>query len=228
MKTVLITGANRGIGQQTAQELSGSGCRVYLGSRSAKTNGKPVREIQGEAFWIAMDVSESKSIVKAANWLGKTEDKLDVLINNAGIYPDEGATITNISRAQMAATFQTNVFGAIEVTQALLPLLRRTDEAHVINVSSGYGQLSGLSADVPSYSLSKLSLNGVTLMLADKLSANDISVNSIDPGWVRTDMGGRNASRSVAEGAAGIVWLAIQAPHEITGKFFRDGQEIEW
>jgi NAD(P)-dependent dehydrogenase (short-subunit alcohol dehydrogenase family) len=98
----------------------------------------------------------------------------------------------------------------------------------VINVSSGYGQLHGLSANVPSYSLSKLALNGVTLMLADKLKAEGISVNSVDPGWVRTDMGGRYASRSVAEGAAGILWLAAKAPHEVTGRFFRDGHEIDW
>ena len=228
MKTVLITGANRGIGRQTAQELSGMGFRVYLGSRTAKTNGEPVQEIKGKAFWIRMDVSETKSIGQAANWLAKTEDKLDILINNAGIYPDKGASITNISRAQMVATFQTNVFGAIEVTQALLPLLRRSQAARVINVSSGYGKLSGLSASVPSYCLSKLALNGVTLIFADKLRADGISVNSVDPGWVRTDMGGKNASRSVAEGAAGIVWLADEAPQHITGKFFHDGQEIEW
>lgn len=184
MKTVLITGANRGIGWQTAQELSGMGFRVYVGSRTAKANGEPVREIKGEAFWIRMDVSGTKTIGLAANWLAKSEDKLDVLINNAAIYPDGGASITTISRAQMNTTFQSNVFGVIEVTQALLPLLRRSQAARVINVSSGYGQLKGLSANVPSYCLSKLSLNGVTLMLADNLRADGISVNSVDPGWV--------------------------------------------
>ncbi len=228
MKTVLITGANRGIGRQTAQELSCKGCRVYLGSRSVKANGEPVRDIRGETFWISLDVSESKSIGQAANWLAKSEGQLDVLINNAGIYPDDGASITNITRAQLVETFQTNTFGAIEVTQALLPLLRNSPAARVINVSSGYGQLSGLSAHVPSYSLSKLTLNGVTLIFADKLRVDGIAVNSVDPGWVRTDMGGQNASRSVADGAAGIVWLALEAPHELTGRFFRDSREFEW
>ncbi len=228
MKTALITGANRGIGRQTAHELSGKGYRVYLGSRTVKANGEPVRDIKGEKFWVSLDVSESNSIGEAANWLAKSEDQLDVLINNAGIYPDGEASITNISRAQLVATFQTNTFGAIEVTQALLPLLRRSAAARVINVSSGYGQISGLSANVPSYSLSKLALNGVTVILADKLRAAGIAVNSVDPGWVRADMGSKSASRSVAEGAAGIVWLAVEAPQQLTGRFFRDGQEIEW
>ncbi len=228
MKTVLITGANRGIGWQTAQELSGKGWRVYLGSRAAKANGESVRDIKGETFWISLDVSESKSIGQAANWLAKSEDQLDVLINNAGIYPDDGVSITNISRAQLVETFQTNTFGAIEVTQAFLPLLRNSQAARVINVSSGYGQLSGLSAKVPSYSLSKLALNGVTVILADKLRADGIAVNSVDPGWVRTDMGGRHASRSLADGATGIVWLTVEAPQQLTGMFFYDGQEIEW
>lgn len=228
MKIVLITGANRGIGWQTAHELSGKGYRVYLGTRDAKANGETVEDIKGEAFWITIDVSDSDGIGEAAKWLTQQESALDVLINNAGILPDEGLSITTISRNQLVTTFQTNTFGPIEVTQTFLPLLRRSEAARVVNVSSGYGQLEGLSADVPSYCLSKLTLNGVTLMLADKLKADGISVNSVCPGWVRTDMGGSSAPRSVKEGAAGIVWLAGEAPHELTGKFFRDRQEIEW
>jgi NAD(P)-dependent dehydrogenase (short-subunit alcohol dehydrogenase family) len=175
-----------------------------------------------------MDVSDSQSIRKAAMWLAEREPTLDVLINNAGIYPDGRHSILNISRDQLGETFQTNTFGPIEVTQTFLPLLRKSTAARVINVSSGYGQLDGLSAQVPSYCLSKLALNGVTLMMADMLKADSIAVNSIDPGWVRTRMGGSSATRSVSEGAAGIVWLASRAPHEWTGRFFRDGQPIEW
>jgi NAD(P)-dependent dehydrogenase (short-subunit alcohol dehydrogenase family) len=228
MKTVLITGANRGMGRQTGRELSGNGYRVYLGTRSPEANGEIVKDIKGETFWITIDVSESESIRRASKWLAERETTLDVLINNAGIFPDKQRSITNISRNQLVATFQINTFGPIEVTQAFLELLRKSGAARVINLSSGYGQLNGLSADVPSYCLSKLALNGVTLMMADKLKADRIAVNSVDPGWVRTDMGGRNASRKVEEGAAGIVWLASEAPHELTGRFFRDGQEIEW
>lgn len=228
MKTVLITGASRGMGRLAARELSGSGYRVYCGTRDANANGKAVKEVTGEAFWITIDVADSQGINAAAKWLTERESALDVLINNAGIFPDKGISITNISRDQLVATFQTNTFGPIEVTQAFLALLRRSEAARVINLSSGYGQLDGLSADVPGYCLSKLALNGVTLMLADALKADRIAVNSVDPGWVRTDMGGSSATRSVVEGAAGIVWLASQAPYEMTGRFFRDGQSIEW
>ena len=228
MKTVLVTGASRGIGRQTATEVCAKGYRVYFGTRDAGLNGGTITEVEGQAFWITIDVSDSESISHAQNWLAERESALDVLINNAGIYPDEGVRITTISRDQLAATFQTNTFGPLEVTQAFLPLLRRSEAARVINVSSGYGQLKGLSADVPSYCLSKLALNGVTLMMADKLTADRIAVNSVDPGWVRTDMGGSSAPRSVKDGAAGIVWLASEARHDLTGRFFHDGQEIEW
>jgi NAD(P)-dependent dehydrogenase (short-subunit alcohol dehydrogenase family) len=123
---------------------------------------------------------------------------------------------------------QTNTFGPLEVTQAFLPYLRQAADARVINVSSGYGQLEGLSPDVPSYCLSKLALNGLTIMLAEALQAGHIAVNSMCPGWVRTDMGGPNATRSVAEGADTAVWLADEAPRDLTGKFFRDRREIPW
>ena len=114
------------------------------------------------------------------------------------------------------------------MTQAFLPFLRCSTDGRVINVSSGYGQLEGLSPEAHSYCLSKLALNGLTIMLAQALNADGIAVNSMCPGWVRTDMGGPNASRSVEEGADTAVWLADQAPHEFTGKFFRDRKEITW
>ena len=114
------------------------------------------------------------------------------------------------------------------MTQAFLPYLRKCDAARVVNVSSGYGQLQGLSPDVPSYCLSKLALNGVTLMLAPALRGDGIAVNSMCPGWVRTDMGGSNATLSVEEGADTAVWLADEAMHELTGKFFRNRREIPW
>jgi NAD(P)-dependent dehydrogenase (short-subunit alcohol dehydrogenase family) len=155
-------------------------------------------------------------------------DHLDVLINNAGIYQDRGVDILRVSRDRLVQTFQTNTFGAVEVTQAFLPYLRQSRTGRVINVSSGYGQLEGLAPDVPSYCLSKLALTGVTIMLAQALQGDGIAVNSMCPGWVRTEMGGPNASRSVEEGADTAVWLASEAPHQLTGHFFRDRQEIPW
>jgi len=151
-----------------------------------------------------------------------------VLINNAGIYPDEGVSILTASRELMMGTLETNTLGALETTQAFLPFLKKAAPARIINLSSGYGQIEGLSANAPSYCLSKLALDGVTIMLAQALKAERIAVNAMCPGWVKTDMGGASAPRSVAEGADTAVWLASEADPQVTGKMFRDRKEIPW
>jgi NAD(P)-dependent dehydrogenase (short-subunit alcohol dehydrogenase family) len=230
-RVALITGANRGIGLETARQLSRRSFQVIIGARDLTGGRRAVETIQaegGQATFLPLDVSSSDSIRTAAREFAGVAGHLDVLIHNAGVYPDKGLTILNISRDRIDQTFQTNTFGPLEVTQAFLPYLRKAAAARVINVSSGYGQLDGLSPDVPSYCLSKLALNGLTIMLAKALQADRIAVNSMCPGWVRTDMGGPNASRSVEQGADTAVWLADEAPQELTGRFFRDRKEIPW
>lgn len=229
MKTVLITGANRGIGFETARQLAGRGFHVVIGARSEEDGQKAVRQLNGreKVSLLVVDVSDSKSIAAAASKFSSI-GQLDVLINNAGIYPDEGLSILTISRGQMVGTLQTNTFGPLEMTQAFLPYLKKSRTGRVINVSSGLGQLDGLSANIPSYCLSKFALNGVTIMLSQALKEHGIAVNSMCPGWVRTDMGGPSASRSVEEGADTAVWLAAEADQNLTGKIFRDRKEIPW
>ena len=229
MKTVLITGANRGIGFETARQLAGRGHHVVIGVRSEQRGQKALSELNGagKVSLLVLDVSDSKSIAAAASRFAPI-GQLDVLINNAGIYPDEGLSVLTISREQIVSTFQTNTFGPLEMTRAFLPHLKKSSAARVINMSSGYGQLEGLSANVPSYCLSKMTLNGITIMLAEALKDHRIAVNSMCPGWVRTDMGGSTAPRSVAEGADTAVWLASEADQKLTGKFFRDRKEIPW
>ncbi|MEO0408841.1 MAG: SDR family NAD(P)-dependent oxidoreductase, partial [Cyanobacteria bacterium P01_A01_bin.135] len=148
--------------------------------------------------------------------------------NNAGIYPDGNATILTISRDLLTHTLNVNTFGTIHVTQALLPLLEAAGGARVINYSSGYGQLDGLSAGVPSYCLSKLAVNGATIMLADALRPKGIVVNAVDPGWVSTDMGGASAPRTPEQGADTAVWLATEAPKSETGKLWRDRKPVSY
>jgi NAD(P)-dependent dehydrogenase (short-subunit alcohol dehydrogenase family) len=228
---VLITGSNRGIGLETARQLARRGFHVVMAARDQQKGRHAAEAIQkedGKTTFLSLDVSSKESIQNAASEFAAISPHLDVLICNAGIYPDEGVSILTVSREQMVETLQTNTFGPLDVTQAFLPFLRRAAGARVINVSSGYGQLEGLSADVPSYCLSKLALNGLTIMLAAALEADGISVNSMCPGWVRTDMGGPNATRSVEEGADTAVWLADEASHKLTGKFFRSRKEIPW
>jgi NAD(P)-dependent dehydrogenase (short-subunit alcohol dehydrogenase family) len=229
-RTVLVTGANRGIGREMARQLARRGFGVFLGARDAAGGREAAAALQadGKVEFLALDVSDSASIRAAAQEFGGRAGRLDVLINNAGIYPDRGTDILAVSREVLARTLQTNTFGPVEVTQAFLPYLRRSSAARVINVSSGYGQLDGLSPEVPSYCLSKLALNGVTLLLARALQTDGIAVNSMCPGWVRTSMGGPNADRSVEEGADTGVWLVADAPQELTGRFFRDRREIPW
>jgi len=232
MRTVaLITGATRGIGLEIARQLARRGLHVVIGARRLADGEKAAAMIRGhggEATVLPIDVSDSASIQAATEAFSRLAERLDVLVNNAGIYPDRDISILTVSRDQLTTTFQTNTFGPVIVTQAFLPFLRKASQARIINVSSGYGALEELSPEVPSYCLSKLALNGVTLMLARALQGDRIAVNSMCPGWVRTEMGGPTAPRSVEEGADTAVWLATEAPLELTGKFFRDRKEISW
>ena len=229
--TVLITGGNRGIGMETARQLAAKGFQVFIGARNFEAGQKAAASLKksgGQVSAIQIDVADSASIKNAAAELARHVQQLDVLINNAGIYPDEGMNILNITREQLVTTFQTNTFGPIAVVQAFLPLLRKARNGRIINLSSGLGQLDGMSSGIPSYSLSKLAVNGVTILLASALKGEGITVNSMCPGWVRTDMGGASAPRSVEQGADTAVWLASEASADLTGKFFRDRKEIPW
>src|SRR5881394_845909 len=230
MKTVLVTGANKGIGREVAQQLAAKGFHVFVGARNAKAGRKAVEEIAkqgGTATFLEIDVGDNDSVTSAARELSNGEDHLDVLVNNAGIIVDGDDAILEISDELFRNTLETNTLGPLRVTRAFAALLRKSKEPRVINVSSGGGQLTG-GADgwAPAYCISKTALNGVTVQLAAALP--NFAVNSVCPGWVRTDMGGSNATRSVAEGASGIVWLAAEAPQDQTGKFFRDRKVIPW
>jgi NAD(P)-dependent dehydrogenase (short-subunit alcohol dehydrogenase family) len=230
MKTALITGANRGIGREVARQLGAKGFHVFVGARNAKAGRKAAAEIAkegGKATFLEIDVSDNKSVTAAAREFSKIADHLDVLVNNAGIMLDGDDAVLKISDDILRETFETNTLGSLRVTRAFLALLTNSEAPRVINVSSGGGQLTG-GADgwAPAYCISKTALNGVTVQLAAALPK--FAVNSVCPGWVRTEMGGENASRSVEEGADTIVWLASEAPQDLTGKFLRDRKEIPW
>jgi NAD(P)-dependent dehydrogenase (short-subunit alcohol dehydrogenase family) len=230
MKTALITGANKGIGYEVACELAGKGFHVFVGARNRDAGRKAVEQIAkkgGKATFLEIDVADNASVTTAAGEFAKTADHLDVLVNNAGIIVDGDDAILESSDDLLRKTLETNTLGALRVTRAFVPLLRKSKAPRVINVSSGGGQLTG-GADgwSPAYCISKTALNGVTSQLAAALPK--FAVNSVCPGWVRTDMGGQGASRSVEEGADTIVWLAADAPQKITAKFLRDRKELPW
>lgn len=149
-----------------------------------------------------------------------------MLVNNAAILLDEGGTILTLDPATFESTMRTNVLGALLVTQAVAPLLRRAPSPRVVNVSSGAGQISTMTTYAPLYSISKAALNAATVLLAAALPK--ARVNCVDPGWVRTDMGGPNATRSVEQGAETIIWLATLPDRGPTGGFFHDRKRIDW
>ncbi|MEM9512844.1 MAG: SDR family NAD(P)-dependent oxidoreductase [Cyanobacteria bacterium P01_E01_bin.48] len=225
-KRVLVTGGNRGIGFAIASGLLELGCEVIISARSLDRAKQAAELLPEAAIPIALDTSDDRTIEHAAETLGQSFDRLDVLINNAGVYPDENINILTISREVLDVGMQINTFGTIRLIQACLPLLEKSQDARIINVSSGMGALDGLTTTAPSYCLSKLALNGTTLMLAQSLSSKGIVVNAMCPGWVKTDMGGASAPRSPEQGADTAIWLATEAPRAKTGKFWRDREEI--
>jgi NAD(P)-dependent dehydrogenase (short-subunit alcohol dehydrogenase family) len=226
-KIALVTGANKGIGLEVARQLAGKGFHVFVGARNETAGRAAAKKIGETATFLKLDVSEETSVRKAAADLAKQIDHLDVLVNNAGIIVDGDDAILKTTVTQIEETFRTNTIGPLIVAQAFHSLLVKSKTPRIVNVSSGGGQLDG-GADgwAPAYCISKTALNGVTSQLAAALPK--FAVNSVCPGWVRTDMGGANATRSVEQGAAGVVWLAANAPHNESGKFWRDGKVIPW
>ncbi len=228
-RTALVTGANKGIGFEVVRELARLGLRVFLGARDVKAGRAAVEKLEAgdDVVFVELDITKPANIRRAAEEVARQSDRLDVLINNAGILLDEDKDALTITPEIFETTLRTNTLGPWLVTQAFVPLLQKSREARVINVSSGGGQLDG-GADgwAPAYCVSKTALNGVTVQLAAALPK--VAVNCVCPGWVRTEMGGENADRSVAEGAATIVWLATDAPHDLTGKFVKDRKVIPW
>jgi NAD(P)-dependent dehydrogenase (short-subunit alcohol dehydrogenase family) len=228
-KTALVTGANKGIGFEVARQLARQGIRVFLGARNEKAGRAAAEKLsaEGDVIFLKIDISDADSIRAAIEELSRHADRLDVLVNNAGILLDEDKSALTITPDIFETTLRTNTLGPWLVAQAFAPLLKKSAAPRIVNVSSGGGQLDG-GADgwAPGYCVSKTALNGVTVQLAAALPK--CAVNSVCPGWVRTEMGGENADRSVGEGAATIVWLAAEAPHDLTGKFVKDRKVIPW
>ena len=240
-RIALVTGANKGIGFEVARQLARKGFHVFIGARNEEAGKAAAQKLNREAeeehsrentrrgavTALMIDVSKPESIRRAAEEFSRTSDRLDALVNNAGILLDNDKEILTTTPEIFESTLRTNTLGALLVSQAFVPFLRKSDAPRIVNVSSGGGQLTdGADGWAPAYCISKTALNGVTSQLAAALPK--FAVNSVCPGWVRTDMGGSNATRSVLEGAAGVVWLAVDAPQNETGKFWRDRKVIPW
>lgn len=239
-KTVLITGANKSIGFETAKQLLQQGYKVFIGSRSAERGQKAVHELKNTGFEdveaIALEVTDATSISHAVKELSGKVPQLDVLINNAGIpgsYPQDGS---NVTQENLKAVFETNFFAIVAVTQAFLPLLKESDAPRIVNVSSDLGSL-GLNTDTASkhyevklaaYNSSKAALNMYTVVLAYELRDTNFKVNSVNPGYTATDFNNHTGYKTVEEAAVPIVKHAMIGDDGPTGKFFSDYGETPW
>lgn len=231
MKTALITGGNRGIGLEVARQLAEKDFHVFVGARNREAGERAAVLLQRDGRridFVALDVANEESIHKAVQELTRRTDHLDVLVNNAAILEDEDLSVFEISAAVLQKTLTINTMAPFLIAQAFAPLLMKSEGGRIINVSSGAGSLSEMGTYAPAYSISKAALNAVTVQLSAALRSRGIAVNSVCPGWVRTVMGGRHAPRSVEVGAETIVWLASQAPQNLTGQFLRDRKVIAW
>ncbi len=236
-KVALVTGANRGIGLEVARQLAQAGLKVVLTCRDDKKGKQAQQELASAGLAVDMrtlDVTSADSVRDLALYLRKHYGRLDILVNNAGIMLDrfeDGQPVMSIMDCdldQVRRTMETNLYGALSLTKELLPLMKENHFGRIVNVSSGLGQISEMGAGYTGYRLSKAALNALTCMVADELSSENIIVNACCPGWVRTDMGGKNAARSVEEGADTIVWLCQSADGSVSGKLFRDREEQPW
>jgi NAD(P)-dependent dehydrogenase (short-subunit alcohol dehydrogenase family) len=219
----LVSGANRGIGREIARQLAGEhGYLVLAGSRDpAKVEETDsIRAVQ-------LDITDQSSVDATRARVEDDPGRLDVLVNNAAIYGDPAsAGEYDLERAH--EVLETNLFGAWRLSQAFLPLLRRSGHGRIVNVSSGAGQLSDMNGGRAAYRISKTGLNALTRILANDEVRHGIRVNTMCPGWVRTDMGGAGAPRSVREGADTAVWLATLDDDGPNGGFFRNRKSIPW
>jgi len=228
-RIAVVTGANKGIGFEVARDLARKGFHVFLGARDKKAGRAAEEKLRkdGQVTFLKIDIANRESVERAPEEFSRQANRLDALVNNAGILLDDDKDILTITPDIFETTLRTNTLGALLVSQAFVPFLKKSDAPRIVNVSSTGGQLTdGADGWAPAYCISKTALNGVTSQLAAALPK--FAVNSVCPGWVRTDMGGANATRSIAEGAAGIVWLAADAPQKETGKFWRDRKVIPW
>jgi len=231
-KIALATGANRGLGFEVSRQLAKLGMQVILTSRDPEKGQKAAEQLRTEGLEVVycpLDVTNPESIASLSQFIRDKFGRLDVLINNAGLMIDPpDISVFDAKVDTLRKTMETNVYGPLQLIQALVPLMKEHNYGRIVNVSSGMGQLTDMSGGYPAYRISKTSLNALTRIFADELKGTDILVNSMCPGWVKTDMGGPGATRTPEQGVDTMVWLATLPDDGPTGAFFRDREPIPW
>jgi NAD(P)-dependent dehydrogenase (short-subunit alcohol dehydrogenase family) len=231
-RIAIVTGGNRGIGHEIARQLMKADVFVVVGCRSeakCEAAAESLRPAGSHVAGYPLDVSDTRSVRAFVDKVARHHGAPAILVNNAGIYPEATESkVEDSATAVWRETFETNLFGAVRMCREVVPLMKKPRYGRIVNVSSGLGQLHQMGEGSPAYRVSKAALNALTRTLAAEVAASGILVNSMSPGWVRTDMGGANAPRSVEEGADTAVWLALLPSNGPTGQFFRDRKPIPW
>jgi NAD(P)-dependent dehydrogenase (short-subunit alcohol dehydrogenase family) len=232
-RIAVVTGANRGIGLEICRQLAQrDDFRVVLTSRDESKGRAAVKALRAAGLDVdyrQLDVTSERSVRLLADYLAETYSRCDVLVNNAGVMADpRGSRVLDSTLVTYRKTLETNLLGPLMLIQALVPLMRTGGYGRVVNVSSGQGQLSDMGAGTPAYRISKTALNALTRTCAAELRGSGILVNSMCPGWVKTEMGGPSAPRLLAQGADTAVWLAMLPDGGPSGGFFRDRKPIPW
>lgn len=237
-RTAVVTGGNRGMGFEACRQLAAMGYRVIMTCRDRNKGQKALALLQAAGLSVSfhkLDVDSDEDIALFVQYLEEHGGRCDVLINNAGILQDgagsdaaDASSVFHSSRATLRRHLETNSLSPLMLSLAVLPLMRRHGYGRIVNVSSGMGQLAEMGGHNAGYRISKTALNAVTRILDAEIDDPDIKVNSLCPGWVRTEMGGSQADRSIEEGVATTIWLATLPSDGLSGGFFRDRQPIDW
>ncbi|MES0403191.1 MAG: SDR family oxidoreductase [Hyphomicrobium sp.] len=234
-RVALVTGANRGMGLEIVRQLSHLGLIAVLAARDLEKGKVAAATLAAEELdvpIVALDVTDADSIRAAVAEVRGLFGRIDVLVNNAAILKEgllpEDTSVLDVSGDLVNQTFLTNTVGPLRMIQATVPGMRERGYGRIVNLSSGAGQLAEMGGGFPAYRLSKSALNALTRITAAELGAHEIKVNSVCPGWVRTDMGGPHATRTVEHGAETAVWLATLPEDGPTGGFLRDMKPIPW
>jgi NAD(P)-dependent dehydrogenase (short-subunit alcohol dehydrogenase family) len=227
-RVAVVSGANRGIGLEVVRQFAELGCDVVLGARDPEKGEAARRKLGASSVTVMpLDVADPKAAPWVAEQVRERFGRCDILINNAAVHYDTWETATRADFQIVHEVLETNVVGAWRLAAALVPLMREGRYGRIVNVSSEAGSLASMGASAPAYAVSKAALNALTRVLASELRGTGVLVNSVCPGWVATDMGGRGG-RPVEQGAAGIVWAATLPMNGPTGGFFRDGAPLPW
>jgi NAD(P)-dependent dehydrogenase (short-subunit alcohol dehydrogenase family) len=231
-RVALVTGGNRGIGYEICRQLAAQGLGVVLAARDAgkgRAAAKALQQAGLEVEFHRLDVTSCRSIRACVAAVAERRKRIDVLINNAGIMIDpRGSHFLDSKLDTYRDTLETNLFGPLQLAQAVIPLMKANRYGRIVNLSSGLGQLSEMGAGTPAYRISKASINALTRILAAEFKESNVLVNSMCPGWVRTGMGGESAPRTAEEAADTAIWLGTLPDDGPTGGFFRDRAPIAW